>query len=258
LNIKTVCIVATAALTPGLTGCFPELVTARPKAKITVADDAGTPIPGALVTLNTYSGFPPHIEQTEYRADPNGKVAIKRDLKWVMQVMLPDGYVEYGWNLCVSGNGYKAVYIAKPKFKEPIHVTMTTSAAPSECHLSNFTGPEIVDWLPGVWIQVDGGDWELDRPAMKDIVEQIQANAELHAQYLGHTLRPWSEYLFQYQGRLTGTTRFVYIKALCQVPPDVNLRTTFYSAPGGGACNFEITYDVVRGRFDSFAMTAAN
>ena len=108
-----------------------------------------------------------------------------------------------------------------------------------------------------LWIQVDGGDWDPagpDRRPGDDITCGLQAHATMHARSLGYELRPWNEYLFQYQGRITNTTRYVYINATCKIPGDVNLRSDFYQENEGGACHFEATYDAVRGRFDDFEM----
>ena len=91
---------------------------------------------------------------------------------------------------------------------------------------------------------------------MSILTDELHTHAEIHAQYLERELRPWSEYLCQYQGRMTGSTRCVYIKALCRTPADINLQKAFYEAANGGSCFFGATYDVTRGRFDSFQIKA--
>lgn len=248
----------------GLAGCWPELMTARPKALITVKDAAGAPVAGVRVNLGTYSRFAKPPDLADYYTDKDGKLKIKRDLKWEIQVPLPDAMVYYGWDLCISKAGYKAVYLHSLDFHKPIDVQLEVSASPSECYRRIYQPPVVVAWVPGAWIQVEGGDWDPSGPNLRpidDITDGLQEHATLHARSLGYELRPWSEYLFQYQGRLTNTTRYVHINAICAIPKEVDLRANFYTGSDVAACRFEATYDVVRGRFDGFEMrpaTAAN
>ena len=214
------------------------------------------PLQGADVVLGTYSGFPSHVELKTFVTGQDGRVVLKRIRKWELQIFLPDAVTGFGWSLCVSRPGYQAVAIPRPEFGNPVHVAMPASVVTSECRWSRGSAVEVIDWKAGKWIEVEGGTWKADG-ASKAVGDDIQAEAETHAHSLGRELRPWSEYLFQYQGRTTGSTPYLYIKALCQTPADFNLQKTFYEGTDGDACSFEVTYDMTRGRFDSFQMKAA-
>jgi hypothetical protein len=145
-----------------------------------------------------------------------------------------------------------------PKFNRPLQVPLIASTDVAECSWSvaSAAWPEIIEIKPGRWIEVADGAWQINRDTMDDMVKGIQASAETHARSIGTALHPWQDYLFQFQGRVSQNSRYVYIKALCRIPPEIKLRKTFYE-PNDGSCFFGLTYDAVRDRFDSFQMSAA-
>jgi hypothetical protein len=244
----------------GLAGCIPRLLTAQPKAQIVVTDTGGTPVEAATVTLGTVEmhGIVGRLTRQEFLTDQHGKVAIKRKLKWAVQVLLPDGDVGFWSTLCVARPGFKAVAIIKPEFESPIHVSLAASTVKSECHWSRWQMlPQVAEWNSGQWNEVEGGPWTPDNGTMIAITGAIQGVAESSAQGYRQELRPWSEYQFQYQGRMTGTTPYVYIKALCEPPSTADPRKTFDDRTDGSSCFFEMTYDATRGRFDSFEMSTS-
>ncbi len=260
VNIKASCIAASVVAGLGLAGCVPTLLTAQPKAEIVVTDTSGAPMRAATVTLGTVEmhGIVGRLTRHEFLTDHHGKVAIKRKLKWAVQVLLPDGGVGYWSTLCVARPGFRAVAIVKPEFGEPIRVSLVPSSIKSECHWSEHQMlPQVAEWKAGQWNEVEGGPWTPDNGTMIAIAGAIQGVAESTAQGYRRELRPWSEYQFQYQGRLTGTTPYVYIKALCEPPSTVDPRKAFDNRTGGSSCFFQMTYDAKRGRFDSFEMNTA-
>jgi hypothetical protein len=259
-NIKASCVAASVVAGVGLTGCVPTLLTAQPKAQIVVTDASGAPVRAATVTLGTVEmhGIVGRLTRQEFLTDQDGRVAIERKRKWAVQVLLPDGGVGFSSTLCVARPGFQAVAITKPEFGDPIRVSLVTSSVKSECHWSEHQMlPRVAEWKAGQWNEVEGGPWTPDNGTMIAITSAIQAVAESTAQGYRRELRPWSEYQFQYQGRLTGTTPYVHIKALCEPPSTVDPRIAFDSRMDGSACFFEMTYDAKRGRFDSFEMSAA-
>jgi hypothetical protein len=244
------CIAAIVLAAFGLSGCYPTWLTSRPKARIVVTDAVGAPLQGATVTLGTVEmhGIVGRQTRQDFLTDKSGRVQIKKKHRWAVQILLPDGDVGYSWSLCVARPGFLAVAFIAPEFEEPIHIPLAPSAVKSECHWpKEQMSPQVIEWKPGRWIEVEGGVWTPDNATMTAIAASIQGIAESSAQGIRRELRPWSEYLFQYQGRMTGSTPWVYIKALCQTPPEGNV----------DSCTFEMTYDAKRGRFDSFDMNSA-
>jgi hypothetical protein len=266
VNIKPGCnaaiaiAIAMAIAAFGLAGCIPTLLTAQPKAQIVVTENSGAPLQGATVTLGTVEvhGRVGNLTRQEFLTDKYGKVAIKRKRDLTVLALFPDGGRGYWWSLCVAKPGFQAVAIATPKFEQPVQVALTASPIKSECSWSrDRMWPQVVEWTARQWIEVEGGLWTPNDATMVSISDAMQAVAESSAQGYRRELHPWSEYLFQYQGRMTGTTPYVYIKALCRTPADVDLRKTFYESTDDGSCFFGMTYDARRARFDSFEMNAA-
>jgi hypothetical protein len=224
-----------------LSGCYPALLTSRPKAEIIVTDESGAPLVDATVTLGTMEMHGPAGRNTieKFRTDREGRVKFRSRHDWVVQILLPDGDTGYSWSLCVSKPGFEAIPMTSVKFDEPIKVAMYPSAVPSECQWQQH------DYAPRVkerevrWIAVDGGEWQ---PYPMSIDEKLRGAMEASAREQGIKLRSWSEYRFQYQySRGIRNTR-VFVHAICRAPADFDLSKSFYSEPDDRACFFDTTY----------------
>ena len=86
---------------------FPRMEDHSASARIFVKNTRGAPIQDATVILATAALPFGRTELKEFRTDKNGKVRIKRIRKWHVDIMLPDGWTQYVWNLCVSKTGFR-------------------------------------------------------------------------------------------------------------------------------------------------------
>jgi len=109
---------------------------------------------------------------------------------------------------------------------------------------------------PGAWIQVKGGAWTPDEVSMHQVSGSLQAYAEAAAKSQGRELRPWSEYSFQYQGRVLDNQKYIYVLALCATVGEPDLSADFYEVLGGGSCFFGLTFNPERQRFEDFRINA--
>ena len=108
----------------------------------------------------------------------------------------------------------------------------------------------------GAWIQVSGGAWNPDDATMKQVSTGLQAYTEAAARLEGHDLRPWSEYSFQYQGRVSEGQRYIYVLGLCATVGDPDLHSSFYEVLDGGSCFFGLTFDPKHQRDEDFRINA--
>jgi hypothetical protein len=109
---------------------------------------------------------------------------------------------------------------------------------------------------PGNWTQVAGGAWVPDGSVMNKVSTGLQAYAEAMAKRQGRAMRPWSEYSFQYQGRVSRGKRYIYILGLCATVGDEDLSASFYEVLDGSSCYFGLTFDPKRQRFEDFRINA--
>ena len=109
---------------------------------------------------------------------------------------------------------------------------------------------------PGAWTQVAGGAWTPDQVTMSQISTSLQAYAEAMAKRQGRDLLPWSEYSFQYQGRISKGQRYIYVLGLCATVGEPDLRSSFYEVLDGGSCFFGLTFDPKRRRFEHFRINS--
>ena len=228
-----------------LSGCYPSLLTSRPKARIIVMDESGAPIAGATVTLGTkeWHGIVGGNTLEKFSTDREGRVNFGRRHAWAVQVMLPDGDRRYSWSLCFSKPGFEAVPMMFMKFDKPIKVAMYPSAVPSECQWEKFDGTPCVKERDARWIEVWGGERQTHCGHMRFMDEQIRGAMEASARQQGIKLRSWSEYRFQYQARTIGIRDSrLFVHAICRAPADFDLSKAFYSEPDDRACFFDTTY----------------
>ena len=237
--------IATTVAVATLSGCYPSILTSRPKAEIIVTDESGAPLEGATVTLGTTEwhgiGGPTTFEK--FSADHEGRVKFGKQHAWAMQVMLPDGGTSYTWSLCVSKPGFEAIPMVSMKFDEVIKVAMYPSALASECEWRQYEyGPHVKE-RDARWIEVAGGEWQTHPGFAMIMDERIRSAMEESARQQGIKLRSWSEYRFQYQARGNGPRDSrLFVHAICRAPADFDLNKSFYSEPDDRVCFFDTTY----------------
>lgn len=238
--------VAAMAAASMLGGCYPTLLTSRPKAEIIVTDESGTPLAGAAVTLGIVKrqGVVTQTTLEKFLTDPEGSVRFGRRHDWAVQVLLPHGDVGYLWWLCFSKPGFEAIPLESIEFDEPIKVAMYPSTVPSQCQWQERAGPHVQE-RDARWIEVGGGDLQKQPGAMRFVDQKIRAAMEASARQQGIELRSWSEYRFQYQRYSNGIgDSRVLVHAICRAPTDFDLSKAFYSEPDDRACFFETTYTI--------------
>ncbi|MEM8863314.1 MAG: hypothetical protein AAGD96_33810 [Chloroflexota bacterium] len=103
-----------------------------------------------------------------------------------------------------------------------------------------------VDWK---WSKVNGGDWE---PSELDLIfmqRNIQPYVEWQASEQGIEAADWVEFVFQYQGRLYGDEKFIFVKGNCYSFEEENLEIEFIEVLDGGPCHFGTKFDPTTKRF---------
>jgi len=92
------------------------------------------------------------------------------------------------------------------------------------------------------WVEVAGGTW---KPASRQLVEvesALKSEVPAAAKDRGE-LSEWSQYRFQYQGRITLLGRkFIYINAFCSAEHG-RLDKEWVEVADGGACYFRAKFD---------------
>src|SRR5229473_8218296 len=73
-----------------------------------------------------------------------------------------------------------------------------------------------------IWVHVPGA-WVLEAQTLSDLKSKLQAHVEAKAKSDGRRLRPWSEYVFQYQGQQEQGRKQIFVNALCRDYPRKNL-----------------------------------
>lgn len=238
-------LVAMTLAASSMCGCYPALLTSRPKGAIVVTDEAGAPLQGVTVTLATteWHGIVGPTTLDRFTTDEKGVVGFGTKHEWATQVMLPDGDISYSWSLCFSKAGFEAIPMTSPDFDQPIEVGMYSSTVSSECEWTRLPSRPRVKEREARWIEVEGGNSQsgVGVPLLLD--EIIRGAMEASAREQGIKLRSWSEYRFQYQARGEGTRDHrLLVHAFCRAPADFDLAKAFYSEADDNACFFETTY----------------
>lgn len=104
----------------------------------------------------------------------------------------------------------------------------------------------------GSWFPVPGGTWNPDATVAAEAASGLHAYAEQQASSKGFTLREWSSYSFQYQGRELAGHRVLYINAFCGQPP-AYANTQLVRVFDGGTCYFSAYYDTIKKMFVAIA-----
>jgi hypothetical protein len=117
-----------------LSGCWPALKVAEPKARFAVSDESGVPIGGAKVMVESYAvplGRPELLG--EFLTDSNGVLDLHAHRRWMIIAPLPDVTTGYAWAYCVDKAGYRAVMGPLEHSHKPNAVVLEPSAHPSTC-----------------------------------------------------------------------------------------------------------------------------
>jgi len=100
----------------------------------------------------------------------------------------------------------------------------------------------------GSWLHVPGGTWNPSAQVVAQAASRLHTYALQQASAEGITVRPWSGYTFQYQGRKLRGRQVLYINAFCSSPPP-DAKREFVVVADGGTCYFRATYDPATGQF---------
>jgi hypothetical protein len=98
---------------------------------------------------------------------------------------------------------------------------------------------------------MEDGVWHPSAAVVAQIQQKIRPAVEVGAKAQGRKLRPWNEYSFEYQGRISAGKRFVYIFATCQSPSESDDLASMASALEE-SCAFGIFFDPRTGEFTFF------
>jgi hypothetical protein len=95
---------------------------------------------------------------------------------------------------------------------------------------------------PTHWVQVTGGAWEPDAVMLSELEAALKPAVTSASQGRGR-MPGWSDYTFQYQGRIRALGgSFIYVKAFCR-KEGANLGRDWVRVSDGGACYFSAKYD---------------
>ena len=100
----------------------------------------------------------------------------------------------------------------------------------------------------GSWFEVKGGEWEPSSDMVTEIKNKISSYVATHSD-TELSIRDIREYSFQYQGKKSNNSRYVYINALCVEPKVEDLNSLMYQVLDGGSCYFNLKYDPERRLF---------
>ena len=93
------------------------------------------------------------------------------------------------------------------------------------------------------WVRVGGGQWTVEESTVIAMQSKIENYVVRHAKAQHRQLQTWSEYTFQYQGRLSKSARYIYINAFCEKTELEDIRSSFVEVNDGGTCYFRLRFD---------------
>ena len=92
------------------------------------------------------------------------------------------------------------------------------------------------------WVEVAGGTWKPTAQQLVEVESALKSEVPATAKNRGR-LSEWSQYRFQYQGRITLLGRkFIYINAFCSAEHR-SLDREWVEVMDGGACYFRAKWD---------------
>jgi hypothetical protein len=97
-------------------------------------------------------------------------------------------------------------------------------------------------FLVGSWFPIAGGTWTPDQAAEAQMQAVLQPYVVAQASAQHRKLRPWSSYSFQFQGRGSAGSNFIFINAFCSAP-NAYAAKQFLQVLDGGTCYFELKYN---------------
>ena len=98
------------------------------------------------------------------------------------------------------------------------------------------------------WIEVPGS-WPPAGQMLGEMKAQLRPYVENEAKRQSRKLRPWSQYIFQYQAQEDGGRRYVLVNAFCRKDPAWQLDKQLVRVLDGGTCYFHAMYDSQRHRY---------
>ena len=106
-------------------------------------------------------------------------------------------------------------------------------------------------WAPTPWIRVAGGAWDPDEAVVKNLMSDIRSYVTSEAARRDAKLAAWDTYRFQYQGKISGKKRVVFVNGFCHVFGSERLDKEFILMLDGGPCYFSLEYDPSTRKFSS-------
>jgi len=99
------------------------------------------------------------------------------------------------------------------------------------------------------WFLVSGGDWVPTSSQLVELRSKIEAETTVLAKARRRDLLPWGSYQFQYQGEVEKGRQVIHVQGVCHDPSSGDLSKQWISISDGGACVFNIIYDVSAKKF---------
>ena len=92
------------------------------------------------------------------------------------------------------------------------------------------------------WVEVIGGAWHPDSAMLPNLEAALMPAVTVAAKDRG-SMRKWSAYTFQYQGRKSSLGKpYVFVNAFCGTA-GIDVRSTWVEILDGGTCYFSAKYD---------------
>jgi hypothetical protein len=92
------------------------------------------------------------------------------------------------------------------------------------------------------WVEVSGGAWHPDSVTLPKLEAVLMPAVAIASRDRGQ-MRKWSDYTFQYQGRISLLGKqYVFVNAFCGTA-SVNVRSAWVEVLDGGTCYFSAKYD---------------
>lgn len=97
-------------LCEALPGCAVWPTMTRPTVRLSVRDEQGRPVEGAVVHFATYSiSFRSRDSVAEFTSDANGAIALDGTREWQFFFLAPDSGQFWSWSWCIDRPGFEPV-----------------------------------------------------------------------------------------------------------------------------------------------------